>query len=479
MTAAHPRPPSSPPVAAPVPGPAAVGRHFMVASAPRAADIHLLRHGDGGSLLAVDGSRLFDTDPALTARIAAALAAGTADGLLADLGLSMPPAIDDRPLENPPVRALSLAVSQACNLGCGYCYAGQGSFGRPPRTMPLERALAAVDMLLDGTPAGEGCTLAFMGGEPLVNRPVLMAATRRAAALAAERGVRVNYSITTNGTLLTAEDGAFFEEHGFAVTISLDGVGEQHDRQRPFRNGGGSFARIMDNVRPLLARQRRMQVSVRVTVTPDSVADPDGGPGGLLRMLDRFIADGFHSVGFSPLLRSSAGTGEMTPDTLAVMLGEMVACGRMFERQALAGRRYPFANLLNALRELHRGTHRPYPCGAGAGYFGVSAEGDLAACHRFVGDGAGAMGTLDGGLDHDVRNQWLAERHVHRQEPCRTCWARYLCGGGCHHEVIGAGRPACDYVRGWLHYCLGAYTRLSDRCAPLFEGGPAAGPEGR
>jgi uncharacterized protein len=42
-----------------------------------------------------------------------------------------------------------------------------------------------------------------------------------------------------------------------------------------------------------------------------------------------------------------------------------------------------------------------------------------------------------------------------------SCWARYLCGGGCHHEVIARGRPACDYIRGWLHYCLGAYLRLT------------------
>jgi uncharacterized protein len=59
--------------------------------------------------------------------------------------------------------------------------------------------------------------------------------------------------------------------------------------------------------------------------------------------------------------------------------------------------------------------------------------------------------------------RWLTDRHVHRQEPCNACWARYLCGGGCHHEVIHRGRPACDYIRGWLHYCLGAYLRLSSQ----------------
>ena len=115
------------------------------------------------------------------------------------------------------------------------------------------------------------------------------------------------------------------------------------------------------------------------------------------------------------------------------------------------------------MKEIARGTHRPYPCGAGAGYLGVSAEGELAACHRFVGDEAGALGSLAAGLDHQGRAEWLAGRHVHRQEPCRSCWARYLCGGGCHHEVIHRGRPACDYIRGWLHFCLEAYLRLAAR----------------
>jgi uncharacterized protein len=72
------------------------------------------------------------------------------------------------------------------------------------------------------------------------------------------------------------------------------------------------------------------------------------------------------------------------------------------------------------------------------------------------------MGDLSSGVDENARAAWMASRHVHRQEPCRQCWARYLCGGGCHHEVIARGRPACDYIRGWLHYCLEAYVRLLD-----------------
>jgi len=201
-------------------------------------------------------------------------------------------------------------------------------------------------------------------------------------------------------------------------------------------------------------------VSARVTVTPDNLD--------LRRTLDDCLSLGFHSVGFSPMLSAPGRRGELQTGDLVRMLDGMVDCGRAFERRLAAGERYPFDNMVNAMREIHRGTHRPYPCGAGAGYLGVSADGELAACHRFVGDIEGAMGTL-AGVDRDRQARWLAERHVHRQAPCTECWARYLCGGGCHHETIRRGRPACDYIRGWLHYCLTAYLRLSRQCPHWFE----------
>lgn len=435
------------------------GQELVDAAAPRASALHLFDAGDDGArphLLVADGSRIFGLDPATYEALARASAAGddAVDHELSRLGLGGTRFVDDTPPHLPAVRALSLAVAQTCNLGCTYCYARQGSFGGEPASMALDVALASVELLVACAAAGERVNLAFLGGEPLANRAVVRAATTHAAARAMAAGVPITFSITTNGTLLTEDDGRFFEEHGFAVTISLDGIGEAHDRLRPFKGGRGSYARVVEAAAPLLAMQRRMQVSARVTVTPENLE--------LAATLDELVRLGFHSVGFSPMLASPEGADELAASDLETMLARMIECGRAFERAMLERRRYPFANMTNAIRALARGTHRPYPCGAGAGYFGVSADGDLAACHRFVGDPAGAMGTLSAGVDPARRMAWLAERHVHRQEPCRSCWARYLCGGGCHHEVIHRGRPACDYIRGWLHYCLGAFIRLSD-----------------
>ena len=430
----------------------------LASGEPRSANAHLV----GNILFVPNGSQVFDIDDATFADLDALLESRDEQAIerrLRALGVDVPPLIDDTPLASPPIRALSLAVAQKCNLGCTYCYAQQGDFGGAAKSMPLETALNAVDLLFSGVTRGERVNLSFLGGEPLINRDVIRAATERATQLAAERGVEATFSITTNGTLLSEDDGAFFEQYGFAVTISIDGIGAMHDAQRAFKGGNGSYARIIANAAPLLRMQRRMQVSARVTVTPRNLA--------LRETLDELLALGFHSAGFSPMLAAPTGNDEMDAAALEQMLEQMNACGEEMERRVVAGRRYPFTNLVNALREIHKGTHRPYPCGAGAGYLGVSADGDLAACHRFVGDDAGAMGSVTA-IDRAKQNAWLADRHVHRQEPCRSCWARYLCGGGCHHEVLARGRTACDYVRGWLHYCIGAYARVLDACPEWF-----------
>lgn len=429
---------------------------------PPRSQVHFFETGDGDHMLAVDGSRVFDVPSGTADRFAAMDETGQR-AYLAAMGLGGTPFIDDAPPQDMPVRSLSLAVAQKCNLACTYCYAAGGEFGGPARNMEWEVAKASVDRLIIEAEPGVRINLAYLGGEPLINRDLVHRTTEYAVEQAQANGLRVGFSITTNGTLLRPEDADFFEAHGFAVTISLDGVGEVHDKLRPNRGGRGSFDTILRRVEPLLVRQHRMQVGARVTVTPQNMDLPE--------TLEQFVGMGFHSVGFSPMLASPNGRHELDRDDLAEMLAQMILCGQAFETAVVKGRRYPFSNMAAAMQEIHRGTHRPYACGAGAGYFGVSAEGGLFACHRFVEDEAGAMGNVHDGPDLR-REDWLTDRHVHTQSPCTTCWARYLCGGGCHHEVIHRGRPACDYIRGWLHYCLQAYVRLSE-ARPDYFGEPA------
>ena len=423
----------------------------------------VFQSGGREHLFLTNGSRLYGVSDDVARKLENALLSRNArelERMLFDYGLAHRPYIDSQPLEAVPLQNISLAIAQKCNLGCNYCYASGGDFGQKTKNMPFAIAKQSVDRVLDSMHPGERCNIAFMGGEPLINRAVLREVTEYARQQASKKQISAGFSVTTNGTLVTEEDAEFFEAHSFAVTLSLDGLEEDHDSLRPFKGGRGSYSRIMERIQPLLALQDKMQVSARVTVTPQNL--------NLRKTLEGFIAMGFHSVGFAPMLSSPDSKLELNKDELQRMLAQMIDCADEFERQTIAGKRYPFSNIAGALREIHKGTHRPYPCGAGAGYMGVSADGDFFACHRFVGDDDRVMGSSTDGVDASRQANWLAERHVHLQSPCSSCWARYLCGGGCHHEVLNRGRPACNFIRGWLKHCLSVYVNLLERRADFF-----------
>ena len=111
---------------------------FRAVSSP---DLHLFSTESGPHLLLVDGSQIFKISGHLAQQLARASASpAQARELLAAHGLGLQRFIGDAPPYDPPVRALSLAVAERCNLGCTYCYAEGGSFGGPAREMPWEVA---------------------------------------------------------------------------------------------------------------------------------------------------------------------------------------------------------------------------------------------------------------------------------------------------------------------------------------------------
>lgn len=429
------------------------------AARPRSAHAHLA----GDLALVAETMALYRLDEAQVDTLAHGLEAGDAGTALAleRLGLALSAPRPAPPDPTRPIRALTLTVSQTCNLACVYCYAGGGSFGGPNKRMGWDVARQAIDALIAEAPPGGSVRIAFMGGEPMASRALIHRAVQHARHRAAARAVSVGFSMTTNGTLVTDADADFLAQHRFAVTVSLDGDRAANDRLRPTKTKAGSFDRVGEGVTRLSARSDRIALSARVTATPDNL-DLEATMAALGTL-------GFASVGVSPMLTSSTGQGALRGSDFTTLLDAMIRCGEAWLAAVLAGGSHPFANLATALTELHRGQPRSHACGAARDYLAVDAEGSYSACHRFVNDPLGRMGTL-GAIDHATRRAFLIERAVERQSPCASCWARRLCGGGCHHEVLHAGRPACDYVRGWLHFAMTAYARLIAAHPDWFDG---------
>jgi len=416
----------------------------------------------GQHLFFVAGSRIFDVDNETAEAVEAALGLDNADLLPATVRhlLDGRPATPQPLARAPAIASLSLNLMQACNMGCGYCYAEQGGFGGPTKAMAADVARRSVDRLLKSLPRGRRAVLAFMGGEPFMAREVLHEATRYAARAAADAGISLAFSVTTNATLLRDEDAELLASHPFSVTVSLDGPPAVQDRQRPMLGGAASSGRVLQGLAKLLARRPR-ELTARMSVTAST--------GKLLPVLDYALSLGFDSAGFSPVVAAPHSGLELSGERLEAFTAEMIACGEHALGEWIAGRPYRFSNLEAAMSELHKGAARAHPCGAGAGYLSIDADGEAYACHRLVGDKRFHFGSVDTGFDEAGRLAHLETRAVDRQEPCRSCWARYLCGGGCYHEVANRGRPACDHVRSWLAFALKAYAELSQARPDLFD----------
>ncbi len=345
--------------------------------------------------------------------------------------------------------AISLNIAQSCNLSCSYCYADEGRFGGDAQFMGLEVAMAAIERLFAGA-HGRRVTIGFIGGEPFLNRSVLHQSVAYAARRARELRIRAGFSVTTNATLLNDGDIDLLREHGFSVSVSLDGADAVNDRHRRTRNGPGAAAQAIAHIRPLLDNPGRARVAARATIARQD-----------LRIAERIQAlaeAGFQDIGVSPLRTSPLRDLVLDGADWSLLLEEMIRASEIEWTRIESGQPWRFSNVATAVKEIHRGAARALPCGSAANYVSVSARGEYFTCHRTIGDPRFSLGF--GAPDPDGRERFLAERHVDRQEPCRSCWARYLCGGGCHAEVVAAGRSGCDYIRGWLDYCLRFYDRV-------------------
>jgi uncharacterized protein len=358
---------------------------------------------------------------------------------------------------NPSVYPSSIAlnIAHACNMSCRYCYADEGRFNAKSKLMPLITAKKAINMLLTESSPESDIAVVFIGGEPLVNREVVHAATEYAFKAARDRRRTVRYMITTNLTLLERRDVELFTKYPYSVTVSVDGSREVNNLNRRMRDGSSSYDRLIDALELFNRYGRPMRLMARISVAAGAEIKRLG------YSIDHLVQLGFDEVRFSPVLVSPDPSTELSRKDLAGLLDEATDCGEKALEWLRRGRRYPFGNFHDAMRQLYYGLSRYHACSAGASYLSVDADGSLFACHRLIDDHNFVMGHIEQGTNDTLRARHLFQNQVDRLWPCKQCWARYLCGGGCYHEVSKRGRVACSYIQGWWAFCLRAYVEIS------------------
>ena len=85
---------------------------------------------------------------------------------------------------------------------------------------------------------------------------------------------KFRFTLTTNGVLLDDEVLQFANREMANVVCSIDGRREVHDRMRPFRNGQGSYDRIVPWFQKVAETRNQMNYYVRGTFTHYNLSFP-------------------------------------------------------------------------------------------------------------------------------------------------------------------------------------------------------------
>ncbi len=366
-----------------------------------------------------------------------------------------------------PLNTMVLNVTNQCNLACTYCYEyGEDKIvdtahGKQSKFMSEATARESVEFLLKES--GTIAHMTFFGGETLLNFPVLQSTVTYARRRAAEVGKQIDFSLTTNATLLRPEIIDFLAENDIGVTISMDGPKELQNKFRVFHNGEGSYDVVAPKIKELLRRHRSRPIGARVTLTSETID---------VTRIYRHLTEefGFWEVGFAPVTTSPQQQYAIGDHGFDRMLGQFRELGLEFLEHVAVNKHHGFSNVKDTLEEIHKGVSKAYPCGAGLGLLGVSTDGDVALCHRFAGSDAHKMGTVKDGIDREAQEAFLQQHHIADKTDCSKCWARPLCSGGCYHEAhVRYGtttRPNlhyCEWIRGWTDTCLQIYGELSEK----------------
>ena len=367
-----------------------------------------------------------------------------------------------------PLQRIVLNVTNQCNLACGYCYEYSAdkisNTEGKPKYMEEDVAQSAIDMLIRESADRPAIHVTFFGGETLLNFRLLRSSVDYTKRKSAEAGKHVEFSLTTNATLLNEEIIDFLSEHRVGVTVSIDGDRELNDQMRVFHDGRGSYDVIVPKIQMLLKRHRTNSIGARVTLS--------SGVSHVRRIYEHLTQEvGFNAVGFSPATANPSRLYSIGVQKMSSILGGFEELAWEYRDKAVEGRQHGFTNANDTLKELHSGISKAYPCGAGLGLLGVGTAGDINLCHRFVDSPVGKMGHVkQGGIDHTARSQFLETHHLGARYDCHTCWARPVCSGGCYHEAFvhygntaAANLHYCDWIRGWNDLCLRIYGEISVR----------------
>ncbi len=309
-----------------------------------------------------------------------------------------------------------LHLTNACNLDCPYCYVRKSS-----EHLSEDLGMIAIQKLFETAVEEkfESIKLKYAGGEALLHFALMQKLHHYAIQLAQQTGIGLNAVVLSNGTVLNIEITQWLVKNHIKLMISVDGIGEIHDKQRPTKKGKPSFSiiekHLLQNLLPY-----GIKPDISITVTQKNA---EGVSEVVLWAIQHDLP---FSINFYRENILSQSKRELMLEEFTIISG-IKAAYQVIENNL------PTRSLLNGLLDKVQTHAHTHTCGVGQSYVVVTHKGQLAQCQMHLEDTVGSIQHRK--IIPLIAQGRIKNLSVEEKEGCKSCEFRYRCTGGCPVET--------------------------------------------
>ena len=325
------------------------------------------------------------------------------------------------------ITELVIAPTMLCNFKCPYCFVKDNLKNQIMSKETIDKIINLIKA------QGNECMVEWFGGEPSLVPDILENFYKKAY----ENNIKIIRSLLiTNGSFENTDIWSVIEKYITQIQITLDGTKVIHDNRRIYKNGKGSFYKIISNLDLLYEKIQRgkvknnIEVIIRCNVDKDNLLDSIS--------LRNFILDRYDSI-------------------FKFEFAKVCKAGiKQYDKNILSNKEW--ANFLIQLYEKYGILTYPYlptnhvlyhHCRASIPHSYVfDSIGNIYKCEIDLGEEEKIVGNCNYKFisKNNIEAKYAASTYNLLPKKCYNCSLLFFCWGGCvHYRFENDMKANCKY----------------------------------
>lgn len=323
----------------------------------------------------------------------------------------------DKEKFNNNILSLTILMTRNCNFKCTYCFEGLNKKSDSLKPKTKEAIFKFINNVFNENKNIKFLSITLFGGEPLLSFYNNFQWLLDIKKLCMEKEKEFSTMVITNGSLITEKILKSLKElNCHNIQITLDGIAAIHDSRRMFKNGKGSFYKVISGIKKIVGYNDFPNPVIRINIDKTNLKKTFE----LLEFLkyenltDCYIDFGIVKIDSKEQFSNCC----FVDDELGKVL-------------------MPLWEKLRELNFKYECTpHRIFNyCGLSKeNFFTIDVDGSVYKCWELVGNKDYIVGYInEAGCMVDITSHYYdcIARDADRIEECRNCVYLPLCGCGC------------------------------------------------